>query len=112
MTETNFETLTVEQRGHVLLVGLHRPEKRNAVNLRMTRELGSAYGRIENEPEGWRGVIHAHGDHFTGGLALADVAGKFGEFAEVVPEGGLDPWRNDGTRWTTPVIVAARGMNY
>lgn len=112
MTEHNFETLTIERRGHVLLVGLNRPEKRNAFNLQMIRELGSAYGIIEHDPEVWVGVVFAHGEHFTGGLDLADVAGKFGDFSEVVPEGGLDPWRNDGTRWTTPVIVAARGMNY
>jgi enoyl-CoA hydratase/carnithine racemase len=111
MTE-NFETLTIERRGHILLVGLNRPEKRNAFNLQMIRELGSAYGLIENDPEVWVGVVFAHGEHFTGGLDLADVAGKFGDFSEVVPEGGLDPWRNDGTRWTTPVVVAARGMNY
>lgn len=109
---SDFETLTIERRGHVLLVGLNRPEKRNAFNLQMIRELGSAYGMIEHDPEVWVGVVFAHGEHFTGGLDLADVAGKFGDFAEVVPEGGLDPWRNDGTRWTTPVIVAARGMNY
>jgi enoyl-CoA hydratase/carnithine racemase len=109
---TDFETLTIERRGHMLLVGLNRPEKRNAFNLQMIRELGAAYGMIEHDPEIWVGVVFAHGEHFTGGLDLADVAGKFGDFGEVVPEGGLDPWRNDGTRWTTPVIVAARGMNY
>lgn len=112
MSDQQFETLTVERRGHVLVVGLNRPEKRNAFNLQMIRELGAAYGLIEHDEDIWVGVIHAHGDHFTGGLDLADVAGKFGDFSEVVPEGGLDPWRNDGTRWTTPVIVAARGKNY
>ena len=96
----------------MLFVGLNRPEKRNAFNMQMIRELGSAYGEIENDPEIWVGVVFAHGEHFTGGLDLADVAGSFGDFDKVVPEGGLDPWRNDGTRWTTPVIVAARGMNY
>jgi enoyl-CoA hydratase/carnithine racemase len=107
-----FETLTIEERDHILFVGLNRPEKRNAFNMQMIRELGSAYGRIENDPEIWVGVVFAHGEHFTGGLDLADVAGSFGDFDKVVPPDGLDPWRNDGTRWTTPVIVAARGMNY
>lgn len=109
---TELQTITLERRGHVLLVGLNRPEKRNAFNLQMIRDLGSAYGLIESDPEVWVGLVFAHGEHFTGGLDLADVAGKFGDFSEVVPEDGLDPWRNDGTRWTTPVIVAARGMNY
>ncbi|MGH2905847.1 MAG: crotonase/enoyl-CoA hydratase family protein [Solirubrobacterales bacterium] len=104
--------VTKERRGHVLVVGLNRPEKRNAFNLAMMHELALAYGEIENDPEIWVGVVHAHGDHFTGGLDLAEVAGKFGDFDEVVPSGGLDPWRNDGTRWTTPVIVASQGLCY
>src|SRR3954451_1773487 len=104
--------VTIEQRGHVLLVGLNRPQKRNAFNLQLMKDLAMAYGRIENDEDIWVGLVFAHGDHFTGGLDLADVAGKFGDFDEVVPPGGLDPWRNDGTRWTTPVIVAAQGMNY
>lgn len=106
------DVLTVEQRGHVLVVGLNRPEKRNAFNLELIEALGAAYGRIENDPDIWVGVVHAHGDHFTGGLDLASVADKFGDFDQVIPEGGLDPWRNDGTRWTTPVIVASQGLCY
>jgi enoyl-CoA hydratase/carnithine racemase len=109
---SDFETLTIERRGHVLLVGLNRPEKRNAADLQLLHELSLAYAELENDPDLRVGFVFAHGDHFTGGLDLADVAGKFGDFDEVVPEGGLDPWRNDGTRWTTPVIVAAQGMNY
>ena len=104
--------VSVEQRGHVLLVGLNRPQKRNAFNLAMMRDLALAYGRIERDDEIRAGLVFAHGDHFTGGLDLADVAGKFGDFDAVIPEGGLDPWRNDGTRWTTPVIVASQGLCY
>lgn len=106
------QTISLEQRGHVLLVGINRPEKRNAMNLALLKELALAYGKIENDPEVRVGVVFAHGDHFTGGLDLADVAGAFGDFDQVVPEGGLDPWRNDGTRWTTPVIVASQGLCY
>jgi enoyl-CoA hydratase len=106
------QAVTVELRGHVLLVGLNRPQKRNAFNLAMMRELALAYGRIEKDDDVRVGLVFAHGDHFTGGLDLAEVAGKFGDFDAVVPECGLDPWRNDGTRWTTPVIVASQGLCY
>lgn len=113
MSEQSTEPIvSIEQRGHVLLVGLDRAAKRNAMNLQMLRELAIAYGRIENDPEIRVGVVFAHGEHFTGGLDLADVATAFGNFDQVVPEDGLDPWRNDGTRWTTPVIVASRGLCY
>jgi enoyl-CoA hydratase/carnithine racemase len=78
----------------------------------MMHELALAYGRIERDDEIRAGVIFAHGDHFTGGLDLAEVAGVFGKPEQAIPEGGLDPWRNDGTRWTTPVIVATQGLCY
>lgn len=95
-----------------MLVALDREKKRNAMNIAMLQQLAMAYGQIENDPEVRVGVVYAKGEHFTGGLDLADVAGAFGDFDQVVPEGGLDPWRNDGTRWTTPVIVASRGLCY
>lgn len=104
--------VTIERRGHVLLAGLNRPAKRNAFNLAMMHELALAYGEIENDPEIWAGVIFAHGEHFTGGLDLAEVAPVFGKPEQAIPEGGLDPWRNDGTRWTTPIIVATQGLCY
>lgn len=104
--------VTIEQRGHVLLVGLNRPAKRNAFNLAMMHELALAYGRIERDGEIRAAVVFAHGDHFTGGLDLAEVAAVFGKPEQAIPEGGLDPWRNDGTRWTTPVVLAAQGVCY
>jgi enoyl-CoA hydratase len=104
--------VTIEQRGHVLLVGLNRPAKRNAVNLAMMHELALAYGRIERDEEIRAAVVFAHGEHFTGGLDLAEVAAVFGKPEQAIPEGGLDPWRNDGTRWTTPVVLAAQGLCY
>lgn len=104
--------VTIERRGHVLLAGLNRPAKRNAFNLAMMHQLALAYGEIENDPDVWCGVVFAHGEHFTGGLDLAEVAPVFGKPEQAIPEGGLDPWRNDGTRWTTPVIVATQGLCY
>ena len=101
--------VTVERRGHVLLMGLNRPAKRNAFNLAMIDQLAAAYHRLETDDDVRCGVLFAHGDHFTGGLDLTEVG-------PVVREGGLDfsgpgrrdPWRKDGT-WTTPVVAAVQG---
>ena len=43
--------LTLETRGHVLLVGLHRAEKRNAFDLAMLRELAAAFTRFDDDDE-------------------------------------------------------------
>jgi enoyl-CoA hydratase len=61
-------TVTVERRGHVLLMGLNRPARRNAFTLQMFEQLALAYGELERNPDLRCGVLFAHGDHFTGGL--------------------------------------------
>jgi enoyl-CoA hydratase len=99
----------VERDGHLLLIGLNRPAKRNAFNLAMIDQLAAAYHELETNDEVRCGVLFAHGDHFTGGLDLAEVG-------PLVREGRLDfsgperrdPWRKDGV-WTTPVVAAVQG---
>ena len=70
-TETR---ISVEQKGHVLLIGLNRPKKRNAFDRQMLAELAAAYAKLEDTFELRCGVLFAHGEMFTAGLDLADVA--------------------------------------
>lgn len=106
-TDPAFDT-TLQREGHVLLIGLNRPEKRNAFNVAMLTELALAYGLLESDDELRAGVLFAHGQHFTAGLDLVDVAPHLTSGELPVPEGGRDPWRLDGD-WTKPVIAAAQG---
>jgi enoyl-CoA hydratase len=103
----------VERRGHLLLMGLDRPAKRNAADMRMLRELASAYGLLDRDPELRVGVVHAIGDHFTGGLDLADVAPNIGRGPggglDTVPDDGVDPWRIADAGAGKPVMLAVQG---
>lgn len=101
-------TVTVDRDGHVLLMGLNRPEKRNAFTGAMLAELSQAYAMLEGDPELRAGVLFAHGDHFTGGLDLVDVGPALASGASPYPDDGRDPWRLDGP-WTKPVVAAAQG---
>jgi len=102
--------VTVERDGPVLLIGLNRPEKRNAADVAMLEQLALAYGQLDRDPELRVGVVFAHGDHFTGGLDLADVVPRIGpEGLAMVPEGGIHPWGMDGTRVRKPVVLAVQG---
>jgi enoyl-CoA hydratase len=103
------EAVTLERRGHVLLIGLNRPAKRNAFNLAMFEQLAAAYHELEDDNDLRCGVLFAHGEHFTAGLDLAEVAPVLIEHGlPLRGPGRRDPWRREGT-WTTPIVAAARG---
>lgn len=102
-------TITREIRGHVFLIGLNRPDKKNAFNLKMLRELSAAVGEYEANPELRVAVIFAHGDAFTAGLDLMDVAPAIGK-GGILPEGAYDPVGIHGQRCSKPIICAVHGL--
>ncbi|MES2093901.1 MAG: crotonase/enoyl-CoA hydratase family protein [Actinomycetota bacterium] len=102
--------ISVERDGHVLLIGFNRPEKRNAADFALLQQLALAYGELERDPELRAGFVFAHGDHFTGGLDLADVAPRIGaDGLQSVPEGGIDPWQLSELQLSKPVVIAVQG---
>lgn len=102
--------ILTERRGHLLLVGLNRPEKRNAADYELLTQLALAYGELDRDPELRVGVVHAIGDHFTGGLDLADVVPHVGaDGLDAVPPGGIDPWGMSGDPVGKPVVMAVQG---
>lgn len=110
MTDSAEARVVTERRGHLLLIGLNRPEKRNAADLAMLQQLALAYGELERDPELRVGVVHALGPHFTAGLDLADIGPRLGpDGLAMVPEGGINPWQVDGTALSKPVVIAVQG---
>ncbi|WP_295126209.1 crotonase/enoyl-CoA hydratase family protein [uncultured Leifsonia sp.] len=102
--------ILTEQRGHVLLIGLNRPEKRNAADFELLTGLAEAYGQLERDPELRVGLVYAVGDHFTGGLDLADIGPRIGaDGISFVSDTGVDPWAVSGQQRTKPVVIAVQG---
>lgn len=102
-------------RGHVLLIGINRPAKRNGFTAKMFRELAEAYTRLDDDPALRVGVLHAAGDHFTAGLDLPSVAPMMQRGERAVPDGLVDP--NDlgmprYRRRTKPMVVAVKGITF
>lgn len=102
--------ITMEKKGHVLLIGIDRVKKRNAFSVHMYRELGQAYGRLQDEHDLRCGVVFAHGDHFTAGLDLAEFADEFRKGALPVDEDAIDPMRLHGRTLDKPVVAAVQGI--
>jgi enoyl-CoA hydratase/carnithine racemase len=107
--------ITTEVRGHLLLIGIDRPAKRNGFTPAMLRALAEAYTQLDDDPALRCGVLHAHGDHFTAGLDLPAFAPLMqrGEYA--VPHGLVDPLNLGDAGWrrrTKPMVVAVQGITY
>ncbi len=102
------DTISLERDGHVLVMGLNRPDKRNSFNVAMLADLSRAYALLEADDTLRAGVLFAHGDHFTSGLDLAEVGPYIASGQNPFPDDGRDPWRLDGD-WTKPVVAAVQG---
>jgi len=102
--------IAIERRGHVLLMGFDRAAKRNAFDLALWDSLCLAYGELDRDPELRVGVLHALGEHFTGGLDLPAWAPVFASGKFHIPEGGLDPLGLAGPRLTKPIVCAVQGI--
>ncbi|MAQ86581.1 MAG: enoyl-CoA hydratase [Maritimibacter sp.] len=66
--------LDYELRGDVALIGLNRPDKRNAISDAFIEELDTVITRANGEAKA--GVIYGHGPHFCAGLDLAEHVQK------------------------------------
>jgi enoyl-CoA hydratase/carnithine racemase len=101
--------ITLEKRDHVLLIGLDRPKKMNAFDVAMLRELSAAYEALESDPDARCAVVFAHGDHFTAGLDLPNVAPMVQAGTPLYGGQAIDPWGIHGKTRTKPVVIAVHG---
>lgn len=106
---TSYQALNVTRDGAVLVIGLNRPDKRNAFNKVMISELATALGILDTDPELRAGVLYGEGACFTAGLDLPDVAPSIQAGSLEIPEGGIHPWQVDGRRLSKPLITAVHG---
>lgn len=104
-----YQTLTVRRDGHVQIIGLNRPDKRNAFDSTMLRELATAYGEFDTDDTLRAAVLYGEGPMFTAGLDLASVAADIANNVSHVPDGGINPWQVDGRQLSKPLVTAVHG---
>lgn len=104
--------ITAEKRGHILLVGIDRPEKYNGFTPKMFAELADAYARLEDDRDVRVGILFAHGEHFTAGLDLPKFADAMREGKPILATNGVDPFALREPFRTKPVISAVKGICY
>lgn len=70
-----FAHLLVAKNGPVLTLTLNRPEKKNALNPVLLREVAFALAHAQHHPDVWLVVLAAAGDTFCAGMDLKAMAG-------------------------------------
>lgn len=104
----------VQRQGHVLLIGLNRPDKLNAFDPEMIRELAAAYTLLANDKELRCGVLWAQGTDFTAGLDMPAIAKHVLKviFKPFIPRGMVDPWGVSTAPCPKPIVTAVQGRCY
>lgn len=104
----------VQRQGHVLLIGLNRPDKLNAFDPEMIRELAAAYTLLANDKELRCGVLWAQGTDFTAGLDMPAIAKHVPKviFKPFIPRGMVDPWGVSTAPCPKPIVTAVQGRCY
>jgi len=71
-----YENLAFETEGCVAVVTLNRPERRNALSLRLMRELLDCLGRIGEDRQVRAVILAAVGNVYSAGHDLAELTGR------------------------------------
>lgn len=108
-----FDTLLLEQQAGVATLTLNRPERHNAFNVQMARELEQAWDRIKRDPGILCVIVTGAGDRaFCTGMDVADVAD-----GSALEESGDDRRSQFYSKITAiqngcwkPVVTAVNGM--
>ena len=101
----------IEQRGHILIVTMNRPEARNALSGEMLSIMVEAWDRVDNDPDIRVCILTGAGGYFCAGMDIKAATTK--PPGDSFKDGSYDPSRIDGLlkgrRLTKPLIAAVEG---
>lgn len=101
------EEVQVASRDHVCTVTLNRPQKRNALNTAMIRQLRDTLERVAADPAVRVLIMRANGPAFCAGLDLREMAAQ--REAGEADLGGLEKVLEDLEACPQPTIAAVQG---
>jgi len=110
-TEAN--TITVERRDDIVLIGLNRPAIFNRLDPATRVKLAQTMYQYEHDPTLRAAILFGHGEHFSRGIDVdasqaALIAGQ-----RPLPAGDVvDPLGNSLPRRTKPLVVVVHGQTW
>lgn len=110
-----FETILYEKKGNVAIITLNRPEKLNALNSKMNRDLKYAFREAKEDSSVRAIVLTGAGRGFCSGADISDFAGgvtleDFKKMTEqgIMPETIITPY--DLIDVPKPIVAAVNGV--
>ncbi|MDV8066998.1 crotonase/enoyl-CoA hydratase family protein [Rhodococcus sp. IEGM 1366] len=101
----------VEKRGHVLIITMNRPERKNAITGDMMAIMVDAWNQVDNDPDIRVAVLTGAGGDFCAGADLKNMSAK--PPGDAFAGGGVDMSKIEGLlkgrRLTKPLIAAVEG---
>ena len=106
--------------GHVALITIDRPERRNALDLYGFRDLANAWRRFKDDDQAWVAIITGVDDAFCAGADLRDYIPQITKFQQQIAAGEVTEFEGvdlrDGTYAVLrqveiykPIIAAVNG---
>ncbi|GGN97908.1 crotonase/enoyl-CoA hydratase family protein [Nocardia rhizosphaerihabitans] len=109
-TSMQSDVVKTEVRGNVLLIGLNRPEKKNALTGEMFQALAEAYERYDRDDNLRCAVLYGEGGVYCAGADMAQLQELVESGALVYGDGDYDPFGTAGVRLSKPLIAAVHGV--
>jgi enoyl-CoA hydratase/carnithine racemase len=95
--------------GHVVTITYNRPERLNAIDGQLRRDLNDAFARFRDSEDAWVAIVTGAGKAFCVGADMRDGAGAAGEFAGTFWEKPTQNSFESGWEIFKPVIAAVNG---
>jgi enoyl-CoA hydratase/carnithine racemase len=111
-----FETIRYEVNDRVAVITFDRPDRMNAINVRMMRELADAYADAEVNEDVWTIVVTGAGDAFCTGADVSEIPEDGGNLSEAPYLSTYDQWEapQEATppfrTMTKPILTAVNGV--
>lgn len=99
----DYTTILIEKKEQVAVITLNRPEKKNALNRQMSRELIDVFGKVETDEDVKAVVLTGGPDCFCAGADLSEVQ------ASESGEPPVEPGMGEKIRYLTKPTIAAIG---
>ena len=112
----DFETIAYSVEDRVAMISFNRPDQLNAINLRMTKELGRAFAAAEADDDVWLIIVTGNGRAFCAGADVSEIPEDGGHIYEEpylstyeqweAPQEATPPFRT----MTKPILTAVNGL--